>query len=61
MEVIARGNDVTVLDHAAGTRTHTKEADPLSVPEARSREWRPVRVEGLPEVFTGGWVRFSDA
>lgn len=56
VEVIAKGNNVTVLDHATGERKTTSEKDPMAVPEALSADWRPVRVEGIPEVFTGGWV-----
>jgi hypothetical protein len=24
-----------------------------------SRNWRPAQVDGLPEVFTGGWVGYA--
>ena len=29
------------------------------VPEALSRAWRPALLEGLPQVFTGGWVGYA--
>ncbi|GAX76879.1 hypothetical protein CEUSTIGMA_g4325.t1 [Chlamydomonas eustigma] len=59
MEVIATQGKVVVLDHEAGTRKVTTEADPMQVPEALSRTWRPVALEGLPQVFTGGWVGYA--
>ena len=58
MEVIAEGGRVWVLDHGAGTRTAAEEEDPMAVPARLSADWRPVAVEGLPEVFTGGWVGY---
>eukprot|EP00210_Caulerpa_lentillifera_P001269 g1225.t1 len=59
LEVSAKGNNVVVLDHIHGTRTVTQEDDPLDVPVRISREWRPVPVDSLPEVFTGGWVGYA--
>lgn len=32
---------------------------PQQVPESLSRNWRPAAVEGLPAVFTGGWVGYA--
>ena len=29
------------------------------VPVQLSRNWRPAQVEGLPAVFTGGWVGYA--
>lgn len=31
----------------------------IQVPVRISREWRPVPVDSLPEVFTGGWVGYA--
>lgn len=31
----------------------------LQVAVQLSRNWRPAQVEGLPAVFTGGWVGFA--
>ena len=31
----------------------------LQVPIDLSAHWRPVRAEGLPAVFTGGWVGYT--
>ena len=59
LEVLARGQEVTVLDHGKGTRTTSVEADPTSVPERISAAWTPALPEGLPDCFTGGWVGFT--
>ncbi|KAK9842349.1 hypothetical protein WJX81_007998 [Elliptochloris bilobata] len=60
LEVIARGHTVTVLDHTNQRRQVTEEADPLAVPARLSAAWRPAaeELEGLPPVFTGGWVGY---
>lgn len=59
MEVIAHQSEVVVLDHIRGTRKVTQESDPMLVPEALSRSWKPALLPGLPEVFTGGWVGYA--
>ncbi|GIL83086.1 hypothetical protein Vretimale_11416 [Volvox reticuliferus] len=59
MEVLATQNRVTMLDHGAGTRTVSTMADPMQLPESLSRNWRPARVDGIPDVFTGGWVGYA--
>ena len=51
-----------VLDHEAGRRTTTDEADPLAVPARMSAHWRPAPLpEGMPAdvPFSGGWVGFT--
>lgn len=32
---------------------------PLQVPIDYSAHWRPAPLEGLPNVFTGGWVGYT--
>jgi len=59
VEVLAKGTHVAVLDHTRGTREEMECKDPLHVPEAMSAGWRPVKADGIPEVFTGGWVGFT--
>eukprot|EP00887_Chlorella_sp_A99_P002930 scaffold24.g2930.t1 len=58
LEVVARGSEVSVLDHRRGTRSSSTVADPLQVAVDLSRDWRPAPAEGLPRIFTGGWVGF---
>ncbi|MHC4127941.1 MAG: anthranilate synthase component I [Planctomycetota bacterium] len=62
LEVVARGNDVTVVDHAAGTTTTSREADPLAVPQRLAAQWAVVTdgPTGRPKAsFCGGWVGFA--
>lgn len=59
LEVVAKGHKVTLLNHQTGSRAVSEEADPMEVPVQLSRNWKPAKVEGLPEVFTGGWVGYA--
>lgn len=59
LEVVAVRDKVVLMDHAAGTRTASSMADPMQLPESLSREWRPAKAEGIPNVFTGGWVGYA--
>lgn len=43
LEVLAKENEVTIIDHMAGTRTVSHEEDPLSVPQRLGASWKPVR------------------
>ena len=59
LEIVAHGNQVDVLDHRRGTRESMSEvADPLQIPIDLSRDWRAAPMDGLPRVFTGGWVGY---
>ena len=58
LEVVARGRLVTVINHEAGTRDITEEEDPLAVPMRLGAAWQAAPMEGLPGVFTGGWVGY---
>ncbi|EFN53756.1 hypothetical protein CHLNCDRAFT_25481 [Chlorella variabilis] len=59
LEVVARGQQVHVMDHRRGTRDSQTVADPMQVAIDLSSHWRPVRSDGLPFVFTGGWVGYT--
>jgi hypothetical protein len=59
MEIISKGHDVTVLNHVQRSRVVSNEADPMNVPVNISRNWKPAQVEGLPSVFTGGFVGYA--
>lgn len=58
MEIVAKEQKVTVLDHATRSRTVTEETDPLDAAVRLSSGWKPISPEGLPDVFTGGWVGY---
>ena len=55
LEVLAQEGIVTVLDHETQQRSVSQQADPLETVIGISRKWKPVPIEGLPRVFTGGW------
>ncbi|KAG2486450.1 hypothetical protein HYH03_014897 [Edaphochlamys debaryana] len=59
LEVVATRDRVVLLDHAKGERRVETMADPMQLPESLSRNWRPASVEGIPDVFTGGWVGYA--
>lgn len=58
MEVVARGHSVTVIDHTNQNRSTRTEEDPMEVAVRLSTDWQPALTEGLPTVFTGGWVGY---
>ena len=55
LEVVANEGTITILDHETQERTVRKEQDPLETVISISRRWKPVPINGLPKVFTGGW------
>lgn len=58
MEVVAKENKVTVLDHESGEIIEKMVEDPMTVPRSISQGWHPQLIEDLPEAFCGGWVGF---
>ncbi|KFM26929.1 Anthranilate synthase component I-1, chloroplastic [Auxenochlorella protothecoides] len=59
LEIVAHANAVTVLDNEAGTTRSFEAPDPLQAREWMCSPWSPVIPEGLPPVFTGGWVGYA--
>ncbi|KAG8371488.1 hypothetical protein BUALT_Bualt13G0092900 [Buddleja alternifolia] len=58
MEIVAKENMVTIVDHHAGQRTEEFVEDPMVVPRRIMEKWKPQRVDELPEAFCGGWVGY---
>ncbi|KAI5675018.1 hypothetical protein M9H77_05968 [Catharanthus roseus] len=58
MEIVAKENMVTVMDHRQGRRVEQYEEDPMVVPRRIMEKWKPQRIEELPEAFCGGWVGY---
>lgn len=59
IEVIARGQDVTVRDHRDGTTDEFSTDDPLTVPRSICADQRQLTpIETLPDAFTGGWCGY---
>ncbi|GFZ01617.1 anthranilate synthase 2 [Actinidia rufa] len=58
MEIVAKDNMVTVMDHREGRRTEEFVEDPMVVPRRIMENWKPQRIDELPEAFCGGWVGY---
>jgi anthranilate synthase component 1 len=58
MEVVAKENKVTIMDHQKGTRAESLVEDPMDVPRQIMKDWVPQRIDELPEAFCGGWVGY---
>ncbi|KAL3850604.1 hypothetical protein ACJIZ3_012486 [Penstemon smallii] len=58
MEIVAKENMVTVVDHHEGRRTEEFVEDPMVVPRRIMEKWVPQRVDELPQAFCGGWVGY---
>jgi anthranilate synthase component 1 len=53
IEIVAKENMVTIMDHEEGCRTEEIVDDPMTVPRRIMEGWRPQLVDGLPEAFCG--------
>ncbi|XP_051121195.1 anthranilate synthase alpha subunit 1, chloroplastic-like [Andrographis paniculata] len=58
MEIVAKENEVTILDHDSGKTIKKLVEDPMTIPRAISENWRPQLIQDLPDAFCGGWVGF---
>ncbi|KAK9734717.1 hypothetical protein RND81_04G158800 [Saponaria officinalis] len=58
MEIVAKENSVTVMDHHTGKRTEEYVEDPMSVPKKIMDDWKPQLIDELPDAFCGGWVGY---
>ncbi|KAG6681164.1 anthranilate synthase alpha subunit 2, chloroplastic [Carya illinoinensis] len=58
IEIVAKENMVTIMDHEEGTRTEEIVDDPMTVPQRIMEGWRPQLIDELPEAFCGGWVGY---
>lgn len=53
MEIVAKENMVTIVDHKKGERTEKFVEDPMIVPRLYMEKWKPQRIDELPEAFCG--------
>ncbi|TVU44312.1 hypothetical protein EJB05_03748, partial [Eragrostis curvula] len=58
MEVVAKANHVTVLDHEMESKREQFSIDPMKIPRAIMEQWNPQIIDSLPDAFCGGWVGF---
>lgn len=53
MEIVAKENKVTVMDHESGDLTEEIADDPMLIPARISEQWKPYFKDMLPDAFTG--------
>ncbi|XP_024535097.1 anthranilate synthase alpha subunit 2, chloroplastic isoform X2 [Selaginella moellendorffii] len=58
MEIVAKENMLTIISHEDGYENERIVDDPMKEPEEITSDWSPVPVDGLPNVFCGGWVGY---
>ncbi|KAL8242228.1 hypothetical protein R6Q59_012530 [Mikania micrantha] len=58
IEIIAKENNVTIVDHEKGSSVQKVVDDPMEIPKTLSDGWEPQLLDGLPDTFCGGWVGY---
>ncbi|PRQ59405.1 putative anthranilate synthase [Rosa chinensis] len=58
MEIVAKENKVTIMDHEGRCSVEEFVDDPMDIPKRISQGWRPQLIHELPDAFCGGWVGF---
>jgi len=58
MEIVAKENMVTIMDHHEGKRTEEIVEDPMDVPRRIMKDWIPQRIDELPDAFCGNIFAF---
>lgn len=58
MEVLAKDNKVTIIDHESGNLTEEIVDDPMMIPRKISESWKPTLTGELPDAFCGGWAGY---
>jgi len=53
MEIVAKENMVTIMDHYEGRRMEEIVEDPMEVPRKIMEGWEPQLIDELPEAFCG--------
>ncbi|KAI5574815.1 hypothetical protein POPTR_010G190600v4 [Populus trichocarpa] len=58
IEIVAKEDKVSLMDHEAGTLIEEIVEDAMVVPRRISEAWKPQLIDGLPDAFCGGWVGY---
>ncbi|XP_057431740.1 anthranilate synthase alpha subunit 1, chloroplastic-like [Lotus japonicus] len=58
VEVVAKENKVTIMDHESGHLTEETVDDPMTIPRRISEGWKPYLTDELPDAFCGGWAGY---
>jgi len=53
MEIVAKDNLVSIMDHEEGHRTEELVDDPMQIPRRITQGWSPQFLDELPDVFCG--------
>lgn len=53
MEIVAKENMVSILDHEDGRKTEKFVEDPMEVPRTIMEGWKPLLIDELPNAFCG--------
>ena len=53
VEIVAKENDVTILDHYKGKLKEIVVEDPMTIPREISESWKPQLISELPDTFCG--------
>jgi len=53
MEIVAKENKVTIIDHESGNLTEKIVDDPIMIPKEISESWKPYVLDELPDAFCG--------
>lgn len=57
MEIVAKENVVTIMDHEEGKKVEEFVEDPMGVPRRIMEDWSPQIIDELPDAFCGKLVR----
>lgn len=60
MEIVAKENSVTIMDHEKGQRTEEFAEDPMVVPRRIMDACKPQLIDELPNAFVGKKINFYD-
>lgn len=58
MEIVAKDNLVSIMDHEEGHRAEELVDDPMQIPRKITQGWSPQFLDELPDVFCGGWIGY---
>lgn len=53
MEIVAKENKVTIMDHEERCLTEEVVEDPMAIPRRISETWSPQLIDDLPDAFCG--------
>jgi anthranilate synthase component I len=60
MEVVAKANHVTVMDHEMKSKREQFSPDPMKIPRVIMEQWNPQIIDGLPAAFCGNFLKYSE-